>query len=191
VRYDILPYDPNHGGTVEKLLKAASLTVHGLKRFDFRDDPLGYVDGRNRNRKASPLRFKIGRFCSADGSNELRLIAIWDDRDNRGGVLSRANLFNALCPALQGWMRGSSLANEAPRGEEVDQVGGDVDELGHVLNPVFRLDDIQRNGRFHQAVERWRSDGRVNLIQQFLSATAEGKFAGLRNQAWYKELAEK
>ena len=191
VRWDVLSYDATDGGTVEKLLKAASLTVHGLSKDQFTGNPLGYVQGRNR--KTSPLRFKIGRFLNADGGEELRLIAIWDDRDNRGGIHSRANLLTALCPALRRWIGGSSLATDANPGENLADTGnegGDPDEIGHVLEAAFQFHDLQRNGRFHQAIERWQRDGRGDLIQQFLLATEEGKFDGLRNQAWYKELVD-
>lgn len=66
----------------EALRDIADETVHGLRRGNIRGDPLGYVD--RRDRKASPLRLKVGRF--ADG---FRLIAIWDGRNQRGGSMTK------------------------------------------------------------------------------------------------------
>ena len=67
----------------EALRDIADMTVHGLKRSSIEGDPLGFVSGTQR--KASPLRFKVGHFN--DGH---RIIAIWDNRDSRGGSLSDA-----------------------------------------------------------------------------------------------------
>ena len=76
----------------EILRAIADLTVHGLKRdgahlrpdeSSIAGDPLGYVD--RSDRKASPLRFKVGHF--ADG---YRLIAVWDNRGGRGNNLTGA-----------------------------------------------------------------------------------------------------
>jgi hypothetical protein len=69
--------------TAEELREIADKTVHGLRSGNIFGDPLGYVSGNQR--KASPLRFKVGHF--ADG---YRLIAIWDNRNNRGGSLADA-----------------------------------------------------------------------------------------------------
>lgn len=98
--------DPNPRHTTDELTKIAGETVHGLKRHKtdrttrqttqgIDGDPLGYVDGPNR--KASPLRFKVGKF-----SDGLRLIAIWDNRNNRGGNLSDAK--DQICRPLSDWL---------------------------------------------------------------------------------------
>lgn len=73
--------DPRH--SADDLVKIAGETVHGLKRDQITGDPLGFVAGSSR--KASPLRFKIGKF-----NDGLRLITIWDNRGNRGGDLAGA-----------------------------------------------------------------------------------------------------
>lgn len=73
----------------EALRAIADKTIHrpfidgrpGTTRGMITGDPLGYVD--RGDRKASPLRLKVGRF--ADG---FRLIAIWDHRDRRGGSMT-------------------------------------------------------------------------------------------------------
>ncbi len=54
----------------------------GVFGFAFRDQDGGH-------RKTSPLRLKLGRFTAADGE-ENRLIAIWDNRNTRGGQLKEA-----------------------------------------------------------------------------------------------------
>ena len=67
----------------EQLRGIATDTVGGRKGF-IQDDPLGYA-GSGSERKASPLKLKVGRF--ADG---FRLIGVHDQRNNRGGKLSDA-----------------------------------------------------------------------------------------------------
>lgn len=62
----------------EYLRRIATDTVIG--NFD---GALGYAKGRDR--KASPLKLKVGRF-----NDGFRLIALADNRDNRGGNLSAA-----------------------------------------------------------------------------------------------------
>ncbi len=96
--------------TAEELRSIADKTVHGLKRAridnngqvveGIRGDPLGFVAGTQR--KASALRFKVGHFV--DG---YRLIAIWDNRNGRGGCLADAkNKMQASYPGsqLEAWL---------------------------------------------------------------------------------------
>lgn len=64
----------------ENLRLDASDTVNGVGPGTFPNDPIGYA--RDRDRKASPLKLKVGRFV--DG---FRLIAVQDDRDHRGAGL--------------------------------------------------------------------------------------------------------
>lgn len=76
----------------DSLVRIAGETVHGLRRNQFHGNPLGFVAGNQR--KCSPLRFKVGNF--EDG---LRLIAIWDNRPDRGGDLASA--ISAFSPHLR------------------------------------------------------------------------------------------
>lgn len=58
-------------------------TAHGgTFGYAFREDGKSY-------RKTSPLRLKIGQFTTGE-EVEHRLIAIWDDREGRGGKLKDA-----------------------------------------------------------------------------------------------------
>ncbi len=85
IRVEVLNSTEKPQEDAETLRAFADLTVHGLRRHGITGDPLGYVAGPER--KASPLRFKVGRF---DGG--FRLIAVWDNRNGRGGSLAAAKV---------------------------------------------------------------------------------------------------
>jgi len=94
----------NPSQTPEELRAIADKTVHRLRKGNILGDPLGFVSSRDR--KASPLRFKVGRF--EDGH---RLIAIWDDRNGRGGNLAdaRAKMTASLGSQLAAWLTAAGL----------------------------------------------------------------------------------
>lgn len=163
----------------------AGKTVHGLKFYRIFNDgtyqgvhgnPFGFVDGKDR--KASALRFKVGHFI--DG---YRLIAIWDNRNSRGGNKSAA--LDALRihgngEQLAGWLDAAGfLTGRIPA---PDHLSDSSDPVVALLAQPFKFPSIQR---YRDQVRVWQTEKKVDFISRFVELTKEPKYGGLREQPWY------
>lgn len=179
---DRLAYDARHyleqSTYAEQLRGIATDSVRGSHQGDIPGDPLGYA-GQGSDRKASPLKLKVGRF-----SDGLRLIAVHDDRHGRGGRL--ADAMDALSGKLLGKLlrdgqrvgRGSS----APAADAAPAGGGD--SVACLLAGKYDYAAIQRYGR---QVQEWLQAGRLDLVAEFIRATQAPAYSGLRQQPWYAQ----
>jgi len=160
--------------SAEELRSVADMTVHGLATGTISGDPLGFANAQAR--KASAWRFKVGHF--ADG---YRLIAVWDNRNGRGGTL--IDVCDAIRVAnhkLADWLHiafssGSPVAG-ATHG----------DPVAALLSGTL---DYQAFGRYKAQVQQWQSEAANDLIAAFIQQTQAPKYAGLRTQSWYPKSA--
>jgi hypothetical protein len=164
----------------EQLRGIATDTVGGYKD-DIPDNPLGYA-GIGSERKASPLKLKVGRF--ADG---LRLIAVHDQRDGRGGKL--ADAIDALTGAgklLGQLLRDGTVVGNAPAPAPppVAAAGTAGDDVAQLLAGKFDYPAILRYG---VQVQAWQAAGRATLVSEFINATQSEPYRGLRQQPWYQK----
>lgn len=165
----------------EEQLRGIATDTIRLRKDDAANNPLGYA-GEGSERKASPLKFKVGRF-----SDGLRLIAVHDNRHGRGGQLRDAMdaLRNKLIGELLAASETIAVADTPAIAAPID-AGIPSDEVSRLLGGTLTYSSFPR---YQSEVEGWLRAGRFDVLAEFMRATQEPKYTGLRQKPWYAKAA--